>query len=288
MNPPVAPVLFQLGPVTIHWYGLLVVTGILLGTQVATYLAKRAGENPERIWDMLLVAVACGIIGARIEYVIVKPHWAYFQDNLAEAFYIWHGGLRIYGAIIGGALGTVIYARFAHVNPLQYMDFAAPGMALGHAIGRWGNFINYELYGPPTTLPWGLDIPLEYRVGLYRDLNLYPLDTRFHPVFLYESLWCLLGFILLWWVSSRWRDRLLAGEVFWFTLIWYGVGRFALEYLRPDAWMWGPIAAAQVFCILFCLGSVGALVQQRRTHTDTSTDSGRDQPVPSTESQEMP
>ena len=254
MNPPVAPVLFQLGPVTIHWYGLLVVTGILLGTQVATYLAKRAGENPERIWDMLLVAVACGIIGARIEYVIVKPHWAYFQDNLAEAFYIWHGGLRIYGAIIGGALGTVIYARFAHVNPLQYMDFAAPGMALGHAIGRWGNFINYELYGPPTTLPWGLDIPLEYRVGLYRDLNLYPLDTRFHPAFLYESVANLLLCLVLVAVAYRFRDKMRHGTLVIGYLIGYSVIRFLMDYMRTDG------TSAQGIALGFIVASSALLV----------------------------
>ena len=159
-----------------------------MGTQVATYLAKRSGEDPERVWDLLLIAVIFGIIGARLEYVLVKPHWAYFQDNLAEAFYIWKGGLRIYGAIIGGALGIFVYAYFAHVNPLKFMDFSTPGMALGHAIGRWGNFINHELYGPPTNLPWGLDIPAEFRIGAFRDLTQYPLETRFHPAFLYESI----------------------------------------------------------------------------------------------------
>ena len=168
MTPLVEPILLQIGSISIHWYGVLVVTGILLGTQVASYLAKRSDEDPERIWDMLLVAVIFGIIGARIEYVFVKPHWEYFRQHPAEAFYIWHGGLRIYGAIVGGALGTLLYTRYVKVKPLQYLDFAAPGMAMGHAIGRWGNFINYELYGPPTTLSWGLHIPAEYRIGVFR------------------------------------------------------------------------------------------------------------------------
>ena len=104
MTPPVDPILLQLGPITVHWYGVLVVTGILLGARVATYLAERAGGDPDALWDALLIAVLLGIIGARIEYVLASPHWDYYKDNLMEAFYIWQGGLRIYGAIVGGAL----------------------------------------------------------------------------------------------------------------------------------------------------------------------------------------
>ncbi|MDF1512645.1 MAG: prolipoprotein diacylglyceryl transferase [Anaerolineae bacterium] len=254
MNPPVDPILLQLGPITIHWYGVLVVTGILLGTQVATYLAQRSGQNPEHVWDMLLVAVACGIIGARIEYVIVKPHWAYFKDNLTEAFYIWNGGLRIYGAIIGGAIGTLIYARFARVNALQFMDFAAPGMAMGHAIGRWGNFINYELYGPPTTLPWGLDIPLEYRVGLFRDINIYPLSTRFHPAFLYESIANLLLCLALVAIADRFRAKLRPGTLVIGYLIGYSIIRFLMDYMRTDG------TSAQGIALVFIIASSALLM----------------------------
>lgn len=234
MIPPVDPILVQIGKISIHWYGVLVVTGILLGTQVASYLAKRSGEDPERIWDMLMVAVVFGIIGARIEYVLVNPHWAYFKENLAEAFYIWHGGLRIYGAIIGGALGTLIYTRFAKVNPLHFLDYAAPGMAMGHAIGRWGNFVNQELYGPPTQLSWGLLIPVENRIGVFRDINLYPLDTLFHPAFLYESLANLLLCIALVLISDRFRDKIRPGTIVIGYLIGYSIIRFLMDYMRTD------------------------------------------------------
>lgn len=254
MVPPVDPILLQLGRITIHWYGVLVVTGILLGTQVATYLAKRSKEDPERVWDMLLIAVIFGIIGARVEYVIVKPHWAYFSQNPAEAFYIWNGGLRIYGAIIGGAIGTFIYARFAHVNPLKFLDFAAPGMAMGHAIGRWGNFINYELYGPPTTLPWGLDIPAEFRIGLFRDLNLYPLETRFHPAFLYESIANLLLCIILVGVATRFRDKIRPGTLTIGYLIGYSIIRFFMDYMRTDG------TSAQSIALAFIIASSALLV----------------------------
>lgn len=254
MNPPVDPILLQLGSISIHWYGVLVVTGILLGTQVATFLAKRSGEDPERVWDLLLIAVVFGIIGARMEYVLVKPHWAYFQENLAEAFYIWKGGLRIYGAIIGGALGTLVYALFAKVNPLVFLDFASPGMAMGHAIGRWGNFINHELYGPPTNLPWGLNIPTEFRVGVFRDFNLYPLETRFHPAFLYESIANLLLCVALVIIADRFRGKLRPGTIMIGYLIGYSVIRFFMDYMRTDG------TSAQAIALVFIIASSAWLV----------------------------
>jgi phosphatidylglycerol:prolipoprotein diacylglycerol transferase len=254
MTPPVEPILLQIGSIPIHWYGVLVVTGILLGTRVASYLAQRAGEDQERVWDMLLVAVIMGIIGARIEYVLVKPHWAYFRQHLAEAFYIWNGGLRIYGAIIGGAIGTLIYTRYARVNPLMYLDFAAPGMAMGHAIGRWGNFINYELYGPPTTLPFGLNIPAEYRVGAYRDLNLFPPDTLFHPAFLYESVANLLLCLLLIIIADRFRGKIRPGTITIGYLIGYSVIRFLMDYMRTDG------TSAQGIALGFIIASSALLV----------------------------
>lgn len=254
MTPPVDPIIVQLGPIAIHWYGVLVVTGILLGAQVAAYLAKRAGEDPERIWDLLMVAVIAGIIGARIEYVVVPPHWAYYREHLAQAFYIWEGGLRIYGAIVGGALGVLGYAAFTKSQPLKLLDFAAPGMAMGHAIGRWGNFINHELYGPPTTLPWGLHIPLEYRIAPYNDLATYPLDTRFHPSFLYESLANLLLCIALVVIANRLGDRLKTGTLLAGYLIGYSAIRFFMDYLRTDQ------TSAQGLALIFAAAAVLFLV----------------------------
>lgn len=256
MTPPVNPVLIQLGPITVHWYGLLVVTGILLGAQVAAYLAKRAGEDPDRVWDMLMVAVIAGIIGARIEYVAVPPHWAYYREHLARAFYIWEGGLRIYGAVVGGALGVAGYAWANKLNPLQLMDFAAPGMAIGHAIGRWGNYINRELYGPPTGLTWGLEIPLQFRVPPYNDLTQYPPDTLFHPNFLYESVGNLLLCVALILIADRLRPKLKPGTLVAGYLIGYGIIRFFMDYWRTDA------TSAQGLSIAFAaLGLIFLLVR---------------------------
>jgi phosphatidylglycerol:prolipoprotein diacylglycerol transferase len=131
---------------------------------------------------------------------------------------------------------------------------------LGQAVGRWGNFINQELYGPPTDLPWGLRIDPQYRIMPYNDLQTYPPDTLFHPTFLYESLWCLLVFGVLAVVAERFKDRLREGDILLGYFIGYPLGRFFLEYLRPDAWMIGPIAAAQLFAIISVVAAGAALV----------------------------
>ncbi|MBN1873204.1 MAG: prolipoprotein diacylglyceryl transferase [Anaerolineae bacterium] len=249
MAPPINPILLQIGPVSIYWYGVLVVTGIILGTNVADYLAKVVGEDPERVWDMLLAAVFLGIIGARIEYVLTPPHWDYYRANLLQVLYIWQGGLRIYGAAVGGALGIGIYAATQHINTLRLLDFAAPGMALGHAIGRWGNFINRELYGPPTTLPWGLDIPTTYRIGSYIDLTQYPESTRFHPAFLYESLANLLLCLLLMGLFLKLRNYLKEGDIVIGYLVGYSIIRYFMDFLRTDS-----TSAQSLALIIIALG----------------------------------
>ncbi len=157
-------------------------------------------------------------------------------------------------------LGVLIYAWRAKLRPLQWLDYGAPGLALGQAIGRWGNFINQELYGPPTDLPWGLIIDPEHRIVPYNDLATYPPDTLFHPTFLYESLWCLLLFITLALLAHKIKDRLLEGDILLSYIVGYPLGRFFIEYFRPDAWMIGPIAAAQLFAIVCVVGAVTLLV----------------------------
>ncbi|MFP4394369.1 MAG: prolipoprotein diacylglyceryl transferase [Anaerolineales bacterium] len=258
MTPPSGSTLVEIGPFAIHWYGLLIVTGIVLGAQVAGYLAKRADEDPDRIWDMLLFAVVLGVIGARIYHVVSQPRggllgWAYYKENPIEMFYIWKGGLGIFGAVIGGALGVALYCRLEHLRVLKWLDFAAPGMAIGQAIGRWGNYMNRELYGPPTTRPWGLQIPQQHRFPPYHDMSQYPPETLFHPTFLYESLAALLLCLGLLWIATRYRKKLKEGDLLLGYLMGYAVIRFFTEMLRPDAWMitGTPLAAAQLVAILF-------------------------------------
>jgi phosphatidylglycerol:prolipoprotein diacylglycerol transferase len=171
------------------------------------------------------------------------------------------GGLGIFGAIAGGVLAVFIYARWQKLNFLTWVDIAAPGLALGQAIGRWGNFFNQELYGYPTTVPWGIPIDPQYRLPQFSNL---PATTRFHPTFLYESIWNLLVFVALMYIGRRYYDRLKSGDVFLLYAILYPLGRFFVEFQRPDAWMMGPLAAAQVFSLLIISAAVGLLVYRHR------------------------
>jgi len=266
MKPPFDPILIHLGPsFGIHWYGVLIVSGVMLGAVYASWRARQDGENPDHVWNGLIVAIILAIIGARLYHVFSDPEggmvgWSYYREYPIEILYIWQGGLGIYGAVVGGVLGVVLYAWRAKVRPLKWLDYGAPGLVLGQFIGRWGNFINQELYGPPTNSSWGLIIEPSHRIAPYNDLATYPLDTLFHPTFLYESLWCLLLFIALALIAQKLKDRLLEGDILIGYIIGYPLGRFFIEYFRPDAWMIGPIAAAQLFAIICVVGGVGVLV----------------------------
>lgn len=269
MKPPFDPILIPITPDWgIHWYGVLIVSGIMLGAVYASWRAKQDGENPDHVWNGLIIAILLGIVGARIYHIFSEPRggmvgWSYYRQHPLEIIAFWRGGIRglgIYGAIAGGVLGALIYTWRARLRPLQWLDYGAPGLALGQAIGRWGNFINQELYGPPTNLPWGLIIDPEHRIAPYNDLSAYPPDTLFHPTFLYESLCCLLLFIALALIAPKLKGRLLEGDIFVGYIIGYPLGRFFVEYFRPDAWMIGPIAAAQLFAIICVVGGVALLV----------------------------
>jgi len=266
MKPPVDPILIYITPtIGIYWYGVLIVTGVMLGAVYAAWKARQDGEDPDHVWNALIIAIILAIIGARLYHVFSEPQggmvgWSYYRQHPIEILYIRQGGLGIYGAIIGGVLGVVIYAWRAKLRPLQWLDYGAVGLALGQAIGRWGNFINQELYGPPTNSSWGLIIGPEHRIIPYNNLIIYPLETLFHPTFLYESLWCLLLFFTLVLIAHKFKDQLLDGDILLCYIIGYSLGRFFIEYLRPDAWLIGPIAAAQLFAILCVVGGVALLV----------------------------
>jgi phosphatidylglycerol:prolipoprotein diacylglycerol transferase len=261
------PIAFRLGPFAVHWYGIIIVSAVLVAAYIATLEAKRRGQDPEHVWNALLLCLVLGIIGARIYHVFSSPRggmvgWDYYRQNPMAILQIWHGGLAIYGAVIGGVLAVYIYSRLNKLSFLQWVDIGTPGLILAQVIGRWGNFVNQELYGYPTSLPWGITIAPAYRIPPFDDLTVYPPDTRFHPVFLYESLWNLLGFILLMYVARRYADRLLNGDILCLYAIWYPVGRMFVEALRPDAWLIGGIAAAQIFAAIAIVVS-GAIILYR-------------------------
>ena len=262
-------VAFRLGPLTIYWYGIIIVTAALVGGYVAAFEAKRRGEDEDHIWNMLIIVVLLGIVGARLYHVFSTPAggdlgWAYYREHPEAIFQIWNGGLGIFGAVAGGALGVLLYTYRARLNVLRYLDIGAPALLIGQAIGRWGNYVNQELYGPPTTLPWGLKIDEFHRIPPFNDLSAYPPATRFHPVFLYESLWNLMGAVLILVMGRKWAGKLQEGDLFLFYLIWYPLGRLWVESLRPDAWKIGNIPTAQIISVVLIVVSAVLLVVRHR------------------------
>jgi phosphatidylglycerol:prolipoprotein diacylglycerol transferase len=265
---------FEIGPLVVHWYGVLIVVGILAGGLVATLEAKRRGQNPQHVWNGLIWCIIFGFLGARLYHVLSVPadgtggFRSYVEDPIA-IFQVWDGGLGIYGAIAGGVVGLLLYARRHQLNGWRWLDIGTPGLVLAQATGRWANFVNQELYGPPTTLPWGLSIAAEHRIPRYSDLTLYPSDTiRFHPTFLYESLWDLGIFVLLMWVERRWAEGLRDGDVFLVYLVLYGLGRLWTEqFFRPDAWaLDNGLAVASLISLAVVLLAGSALFVRHRVH----------------------
>jgi len=241
MYPPVDPVIVQLGPLTLRWYGVLIMAGVILAAWVGARHIERRGLDRDSVWDLLLWVLIPGLIGARLYYVFIQSPrgpegLGRFLSNPASILAVWEGGLHIFGGFIFGALGLWAFAHLRKAPLLVYADAIALGLPLGQAVGRWANFINQELYGPPTTLPWGLRIDAEHRIGPYRDLVAFPETTRFHPLFLYESIWNLIGFVVIFSIWHRYGDRLRDGDILFMYLLWYPLGRFFIEFLRTDSW----------------------------------------------------
>lgn len=269
MYPPVDPVIFEWGPLSLRWYGLLMITAILVGAFVASYQVKRWGGDSETLWDMLTWILIPGFIGARLYYVLIQSPPEQARDYLANPvsiIKIWDGGIHIFGGFIFGAIALWLYSKVNKLPALLYLDAIALALPLSQAIGRWGNFINQELYGPPTNLPWGLRIDPQHRIPPYNDLEAYPESTRFHPLFLYESLWNFLGFFLILWLSRRFSKRLKQGDILLMYLIWYPGGRFFIEFVRTDSWFFPgtPFNVVHILCFIAVATSVVLLLRRDR------------------------
>lgn len=221
----------------IHWYGLLAAVGVLVGGLITERQIINRGGKEGYLWDLLMWAIPAGIVGARLGYVIndIAGGSTYFLDDPKRILYITQGGLHIYGSIALGLLAAYLYTRRHPFDMALLLDAVAPGLLIGQAIGRVANFINQELYGQPTDLPWGVKIAAINRIGEYRDLALYPeATTRFHPTFFYEIIANLLIAGLLIWLGRKYKDKLKPLAVFYIWMISEGVKRFFIEYFRPD------------------------------------------------------
>ncbi len=224
---PPSPIIFEAGPFAMRWYGLCIALGIAVGTFVVSRELARKGYDGALALDALFFVVPLGFIGARV-YHVLTDYELYADDPFPGVFEVWNGGLGIYGAVVGGFLGVLIFARIRGISALMFADAAAPGLILAQAIGRWGNYFNQELFGRPSDLPWAIRIAPENRPDGFADAQ------AFHPTFLYESIWNVLVFFVLLYVARRFASRLKDGDVFLLYVSLYSVGRFFVEALRID------------------------------------------------------
>lgn len=239
------PIIFEIGPIALRWYGLLIACAVLIGVFLAQKLAELRHIDPELVSDLALWLVVGAIPGARIYYVIFQ--WQEYAQNPQDIIAIWKGGIAIHGAIIGGLIATLIFTKIKGLSFWNLVDIFTPSLILGQAIGRWGNFFNSEAFGSPTNVAWKLFIPPSRRPQDYLQFD------YFHPTFLYESLWNIGVFILLitlfFWGLKQ-GDKFKKGTIFFTYLIAYSLGRVWIEALRMDSLMIGSLRMAQLISIL--------------------------------------
>jgi phosphatidylglycerol---prolipoprotein diacylglyceryl transferase len=257
---------FQIGPLTVRFYGLILMSGVVAAAVLSYFLAKRRKLDTEIVLDSLTWVVIGGVIGARIWHILTPPAsmveqgitTLYYLTHPLAALAIWQGGLGIPGAVAGGALAFYLYARKRGLSFGIWADIFAPGLALGQAIGRWGNFVNQEVYGAPTNLPWAITIDPEHRLPEFMDIATY------HPLFLYESLFNLINMALLLWIQRRYSEKHKPGDIFLTYLVTYPVFRFFMEFLRLDRSYVGGINANQTMMLMIAALSAGWLVWRHK------------------------
>lgn len=253
------PVAFSLGPFDVRWYALFILTGIVGAIALCCWLAKMRGIDPDAILDMAPWVVFIGIAAARLYFVILE--WDRFRHDIPGALNIRGGGLSIHGAIVAGAITIWVLAHRWNLPPWRVVDVIVPGVALGQALGRWGNWANQEAFGTPTDLPWAVHIDPDRRPAGYEQY------ATFHPTFLYESIFNLLICLALSWLvvrGPRWR-WFRDGQVAGLYLIAYGVVRFIIERIRTDSLYIGPLPAA--YWLSFALIAAGAGIVMARSMT---------------------
>ncbi|MHB8644481.1 MAG: prolipoprotein diacylglyceryl transferase [Thermomicrobiales bacterium] len=258
---------FSIGPLDIKWYGLFIMTGVIVATLLAYRIAPLKGDDPEHIWGLLPYLIVFGIIGARITYGIVRHNQFDSPVELVTRFRT--GGIAIQGAILGACLVGYVYCRRHGLSFLRWADIIAPGLSLAQGIGRWGNYANQEEFGRPTTLPWGISISpdrLQAKCEASSGADCFNAAQRFHPAFLYESLADIaIAFALLYlftrvMVPKRWRD----GDIFGIYAILYGITRLFTESIRVDRAHIGPLPGAYWASLAFILFGIGLILRNRR------------------------
>jgi phosphatidylglycerol:prolipoprotein diacylglycerol transferase len=250
-----SPVAIQIGPLPVYWYGLGYALGLALTYVVMTREARRRGHDADLIANGLIVVAVAALAGGRIYHVVDQWQNLYAADPL-KVILPPYTGLGVYGGLITGTIAGALYTVWKRVSFWTWADIVAPGLFAMQAVGRWGNFFNQELYGPPTNLPWAIAIGCDHRIPAYPCAT-YPLATTgFHPLFLYESISGALGLVVLLLLARRFAGRLRTGDLLGIFFIWYGVVRFGLETLRSDNWTFYGIPTAQLFSVAFVVAGL--------------------------------
>lgn len=246
------PVALRLGPLAIHWYAICILSGLLFGVYLAIKEAPRKKIRPDDVIDLILIAFPLGILGARFYYVIFQ--WSYYVEHPVEIFAIWEGGLAIYGGLLTTTVVLFVFSYHRMIKPLDFLDLVAPSVMIGQSIGRWGNFINQEAYGAKVS-------SLDYLPKWIQEQMFIEGSYR-QPTFLYESLWNLLGFGLIVFLRRK-PNFLREGEVTFFYLIWYGLGRFVIEGMRTDSLMLAGLRVSQWLSLILLVLGAGLLIVRR-------------------------
>jgi phosphatidylglycerol:prolipoprotein diacylglycerol transferase len=248
----------SIGPLEIRFYSLMIMLGLFSGMLLAQWIARKFQEDHSHVMNIAVVGTVCALVGARLYHVFDQQEWPYYSANPAQIVAIWNGGIGIFGAIAGAIFGLFLYARFKRIETLRWLDIGAPALLLGQAIGRWGNYFNQELYGGPSNLafPFSISIPA-WRVAA--ETPQFLGSTRFHPLFLYESVLSAIGVMVLVYVMFRFRHRLRPGDMILAYLAWYSVERFGLEFLRVGNWTQGGLPMAQILSTILFLGAIAVV-----------------------------
>lgn len=248
------PIALELGPISVRWYGIIIAVGILLGYFIAQEGVKRIGFDTDTLVDIIFWSAIFGFIMARLYFVVFQ--WPYYIQNPIEIPMIWHGGIAIHGGLIGGFVTGIIICKQKNINPFQIGDVIAPSMILGQGIGRWGNFMNHEAHGGPVSRTFleNLHIP-DFIIN-----NMYINGKYYQSTFLYESIWDILGFVIL----ILLRKHLRIGDTFCLYLIWYSIGRFFVEGMRTDSLMLtSDIRVAQLMSIILIIVGIVIMIIRR-------------------------
>ena len=256
----------ELGPLAIHWYGIAYALGLAGAFIVIEREARRRGEDTRYLTSGMIVVAVAALVGGRMYHVI--DQWQLYKDDLTKIVLPPYSGLGVYGGIAAGLVAMVLYTRYRRLNFWTWADIVAPGLLVMQGIARWGNYANQELYGPPTTAPWGIAIQCQNRVAAYAcppgSDPLATLGQHFQPLFLYESISGLVGAVVLLWIARRFGSRLRPGDIALMFFIWYATTRFVLEPLRADNWtFFGVPTAMIVSAFVIVLATIVLFVRHR-------------------------